>query len=100
MSVMSDMLADVLKKSLPPEVMAMLTPENMQAFKNNAEALVMELRSGIANCQSQNTATHATLDNIVEKLAVIMERTENDGRDGNRKPRARSGNSGSGDTTS
>lgn len=87
MSVMSDMLADVLKKSVPPEVFAMLTPENMQTFKNNAEQLVTELRQGIANCQAQNVEIIAMLDSVLATQGHLMERTENVGRDDSSSPR-------------
>lgn len=76
MSVMSDMLADVLKKSVPPEVFAMLTPENMQAFKNNAEQLVTELRQGIANCQAQNMEALQKIDRLLQLTGEIHERRD------------------------
>jgi len=84
MSLMNDMLGDMLKKAIPAEVLAMMTPENMAAFKANAESLVVELREGIAKVQLQNIE-------ILERL----ERIENVGRDDSssaRKPRA--GNAG------
>lgn len=79
MSAMNNMLADILKKALGPEVGALMTEENMTKFKANAEALVMELRDGIANCQRQN-----------ELILAALERIEsNDGRNDSGKPAAR-----------
>ena len=76
MSAMSDMLGDILKKALPPEVMAMLTPENMQEFGNKANAFISEMRSSLHSIEETQTL-------ILKK----MERLENvgsnysDGRD-------------------
>lgn len=84
MSAMANMLADVLKKSLPPEVVAMLTKENFETFKSNAEALVVELREGMAELRAQNAVILATLEGM-----------KNDGRDdsdGNASAGKRCGN--------
>lgn len=72
MSAMSDMLGDMLKKAIPPEVAAMLTPENMNAIGEKANAFIAELRS--------------TLSSIEETQSLILkriERIENGGSDSN-----------------
>lgn len=70
MSAMSDMLGDVLKKALPPEVMALLTPENMQEIGNKANAFIHEMRSSLHSIEETQSL-------ILKKL----ERLENVGSD-------------------
>lgn len=71
MSAMSDMLGDMLKKAIPPEVAAMLTPENINAIGEKANAFILEVRS--------------TLNSIKETQSLILKRIErieeNGGRD-------------------
>jgi hypothetical protein len=47
MSMMADMMADMLKKALPPEVMELLTPENIKEIGDKANAFIADLRDGI-----------------------------------------------------
>lgn len=70
MSAMSDMLGDVLRKALPAEVMAMLTPENMREIGNKANAFIQEMRSSLRSIEETQSL-------ILKKL----ERLENGGRD-------------------
>lgn len=62
MSAMSDMLGDILKKALPPEVMAMLTPENIKELGDKANGFISEVRN--------------TLTNIENTQALILKRME------------------------
>lgn len=55
MSAMSDMLGDILKKALPAEVMAMLTPENVQEIGNKANAFITEMRGSMKSIEDNQT---------------------------------------------
>lgn len=68
MSMMADMLSDMLKKSLPPEVMEMLTAENIKQIGDKANAFISELRSSLTAIEDNQTL-------ILKKL----ERMENGG---------------------
>ena len=87
MSAMSDMLGDMLKKAIPPEVAAMLTPENMNAIGEKANAFIIEVRS--------------TLSSIEETQTLILKRLEriegNGGRDSSNRDGADSPGNGDGD---
>jgi hypothetical protein len=53
MSVMSDMLADMLKKALPPEVMEMLTPENIKALGEKVNAFLIDHKDQIDRIENK-----------------------------------------------
>lgn len=83
MSAMSDMLGDMLKKALPPEVMAMLTPENIKEIGDKANAFIVEVRG--------------TLENIEDTQLLILKRMERLEENGGRNSSDRDG---AGDATS
>lgn len=92
---MQDMVADMLKKSIPPEVMAMLTPEKLTEIGEKANAFVTDIRTSLDFIKAQNVTTHELQNAILAKL----EATDNDNGNGasgdsgsrGRKPRVRSG---------
>ena len=65
MSMMSEMLGDMLKKALPPEVIELLTPEKVQEFGERANSFINDLR--------------ASLTRIEENQQHILERLNNGG---------------------
>lgn len=69
MSAMSDMLGDILKKAIPAEVAAMLTPENINAIGEKANAFITEMRGSIHNIEETQSL-------ILKRI----ERMENGGR--------------------
>ena len=70
MSAMDKMLGDMLKKAIPPEVLEMLSQENISAFVESANAFKISIES--------------KLDNILENQSVIIERLENVGSEGSK----------------
>lgn len=79
MSAMEDMLASMLKKAMPPEVAALLTPEKINEFGERINAFLVHVTTQLA-------AIQGTQDEILKK----MEGLENVGRN-------ESSGSGSGD---
>lgn len=90
MSAMGDMLGDILKKALPPEVMAMLTPENMQDIGNKANAFIAEMRSSLKSIEDNQLL-------ILKKLERIEENGGRDSSNGDGDGDARSSDGTSGD---
>lgn len=89
MSAMSDMLGDMLKKAIPPEVAAMLTPENMNAIGEKANTFIMEMRSSLKSIEDNQIL-------ILKKLERLEEnggRNSSDG-DGTGSPASSDGASG------
>ena len=85
---MQDMVADMLKKSIPPEVMAMLTPEKLKEIGEKANAFVTDIRQSLDYIKVQNATTHELQNAILAKL----EATDNDdgnSESGNSEPRGR-----------
>lgn len=74
---MNDMFADILKKAIPPEVMALLTKEKIEEF-------VAQIRTAAEKLNQRLSA-------IEETQTKILEYMENDNRNSNRKPK-RAGN--------
>lgn len=69
MSMMQEMLADMLKKSLPPEVMELLTPEKIKEFGERANAFISDLRSGLDRIEAGQKETLARLENLERIVA-------------------------------
>lgn len=89
MSAISDMLGDMLKKAIPPEVAAMLTPENMNAIGEKANTFIMEMRSSLKSIEDNQLL-------ILKKLERLEEnggRNSSDG-DGTGNPAGSDGTSG------
>lgn len=59
--MMNDMIADILKKAIPPEVMAMLTPEKMQEIGDRINATVKDWNDRLDRIE-------ATQQRILERL--------------------------------
>lgn len=64
MSAMDNMLKGVLQSMIPPEVMALITPENMAKLQTNAKAFV----DGI----------NEKLDAANSKLEMLLDQESND----------------------
>ena len=77
---MNDMFADILKKAIPPEVMALLTKEKIEEF-------VAQIRTAAEKLNQRLSA-------IEESQTKILEYMENDNRNSGRKPK-RTGNGSS-----
>ena len=65
MSAMDDMLANMLKKALPAEVMQLLSPENVKEFGEKINAFITDIRERL------------------ERIESKLERIENGGSDDN-----------------
>lgn len=98
---MQDMLADMLKKSIPPEVMEKLTAENLKDIGDKATAFVSDIRGSLDRIEAtqativmQNETAYERQTRILEALAEIKE-------NGGRSSQRRGGKSGvSGGTSS
>lgn len=81
---MSDMFADVLKKMVPPEVMAMLTPEKISEFGERLNAVVSDIRDRMDRIEAKQN------DILVAIEGIKNERDSSNDSDGaDSKPRAR-----------
>lgn len=105
---MSDMLADMLKKSIPPEVMELLTAEKLKEIGDKANAFITDIRQSLDFIKSQNATTHdllqslleRTSDNHVTQLNAITEGLANVGSNSNQRPaRKRAGSDDNGGGT-
>jgi len=95
---MQDMLADMLKKSIPPEVMEKLTAENLKAIGDQATAFVADIRGSLDRIEAnqatilmQNETAYERQTRLLEAVAEIK---ENGGRSSQRrggKPSERGG---------
>lgn len=97
MAAMDDMLGKMLQKVIPPEVMAMLTPEKINAVGEGIKNAIIEIKESQAAIITEQERIAAT-------LVLILERMDNAGSDGNAKRRtagriAPAGNGGSIGTT-
>lgn len=63
MSAIEDMIGKMLAKALPPEIMAMLTPEKIQAFGDGINKFVTETREN-----------QITIDNKLDQILANQER--------------------------
>jgi len=86
---MQDMLADMLKKSIPPEVMEKLTAENLKDIGDKATAFVADIRGSLDRIEAtqativmQNETAYERQTRILEALAEIK---ENGGRGSQRR---------------
>ena len=104
---MSDMLADMLKKAIPPEVAAMLTEEKVKEIGEKANAFITDIRQSLDFIKSQNATTHDLLQSLLEhtsdnhtaQLNAITEGLANVGSNSNQRPaRKRAGNSDGSDS--
>lgn len=88
MSAMETMLLNVLQKALPPEVMAMLTPEKMQEMGERINAYIVDTREKLDKIVEQN-------EKIIASTKLLLERSDNEQRKGSGGSGKRStGNSG------
>lgn len=71
MSAMENMLGSMLAKMMPPELLAALSPENLQRYSEEARALITDFQERMSYIE--NTQTE-----IQRQISVIMERLEND----------------------
>lgn len=94
---MQDMLADMLKKSIPPEVMEKLTAENLKDIGDKATAFVSDIRGALDRIEAnqktlimQSETNYERQSRILEGIAELKEARNDDGssNDGN-KPRQR-----------
>lgn len=91
MSAMEDMLANMLKKALPQEVMGLLTPEKIQELAEKVNAYIIDTRESLDEIK-QNTSC---IEQILSRLDCIEEELKNVTSKGSGKSSKRSaGNSG------
>lgn len=103
---MSDMLADMLKKSIPPEVMELLTAEKLKELGDKANAFITDIRQSLEFIKAQNVQTHELLQSLLEHtsdnhsaiLSTLEEGKSNDGN-GSGKPQRRRASGGNGNAS-
>lgn len=62
--MMQDMLADMLKKAIPKEVMDLLTPENIKEMGDKVNAFVLDLQKGIEDIKIEQIEQRKLLDEM------------------------------------
>ena len=83
MAGMNDMMADILKKIIPREVMDMLTPEKISELGEKVNAVVQDIRDRFDRIE-------ATQNAIVDRITLIEEKSDGGSNSVNgrvRKPR-------------
>lgn len=70
--MLEKMFQDMLSKALPPEIMALLTPEKIEEMGRGINAYVLNSRESLARIEAQNRAIMAAL-NVVDPTAAIDE---------------------------
>lgn len=68
MSAMEKMLEGILKNMLPPEVLAAITPENIEKITNNAKELKDTLVEGLKAIQVEQSQQRAMLEDLLNDL--------------------------------
>lgn len=95
---MNDMLADMLKKAIPPEVMELLSKEQIEAMGEKINAFVLDIRENFGTViANQMVIIQRQADDhtaIMNELGALREEIL-DGR-GNSRSACRSGGSGGG----
>lgn len=78
MSAMEKMLADVLKKAIPPEVMEFLTPEKIQELGETINAFLLDIRNNHETMQAKldiliqsEAKNKASFEAVLNKLEGI-----------------------------
>lgn len=94
---MEDMIADMLRKAIPPEVMAMLTAEKLKEIGEKATAFVEDIRGSLDYIKAQNVTTHEMQSALLARIEVL-ENDNRNGTSGNSRPRGRKPGVGSGGT--
>lgn len=85
MSALDNMLADMLKKALPPEVMEMLAPEKINEFGEKINAFIVDIRQG-----------QQAINERLDKIETILERFENEQDNNSSSKRGKSAGIGNG----
>ena len=91
MSVMDDMLASMLMKMVPPEVLAALSPEKLQEYSDQVKALLAHFQNELDLIKSSQMQLDDKIDAVLERLG-----NERCNYTGGRKPKPVGNDSGSG----
>lgn len=87
--MLNDMLADILKKALPPEVMEMLSSEKIKELGEQIKAAATNLRESLARIESnQLMYMNDSQAIILDKLAYLERKIDDyNSSDGAGKPK-------------
>ena len=72
MSAMENMLGSMLAKMMPPELLAALSPENLQRYSEEARALITDFQTRLTNIEQMLMQNN-------DLLNALLERANNDG---------------------
>lgn len=64
MSSMDTMLAGVLKKALPPEVLSLLTPEKIKEISEGINAYIVNTRDSLERIEAQNMVILKAIEDL------------------------------------
>lgn len=96
MSAMDQMLASMLGKMIPAEVLELLSPENIQELKEMAGSFVAKISEDLETIKAQNAAIQFQLSTLqlkeIENVNKLSQPDDNGS--GNRSRRRRSNGSG------
>jgi len=80
MSAMDNMLATMLSKMMPPEIMAALSPENIALYSEQAKAVLEHFKSELDLIKNEQMRQHDLLTAILERLDNVGSKSSNRGR--------------------
>lgn len=83
-------MTSVIEKMIPPEIVALLAPENIQEIKEAVSGFVFSVRQDLDVIKQQNVEIIA----MQESLLAIAERIENGGRGTSARNSRKSGTNG------
>lgn len=94
-----DMLADMLKKAIPEEVMALLTPDQIQAMGEKINAFVTDIRENFQTIIARQADDHTSIMNEIgalrEEILNHVGSNKSAGNGSNSSPRKRNGSASS-----
>jgi ABC-type transporter Mla subunit MlaD len=73
MSALDKMVADILAKAIPPEVMQMLSPENIKQYGDVATGFITEVRGKLDAILASQERERATLQELSERIDKCLE---------------------------
>ena len=69
MSAMENMLASMLSKMMPPELLVALSPENLQRYSEEAKALITDFQIRLTNIEHMQMQNNDLLNSIMERIS-------------------------------
>jgi hypothetical protein len=68
MSAMENMLASMLSKMMPPELLVALSPENLQKYSEEARALIVDFQERLSHIEQMQMQNNDLLNQLMERV--------------------------------